>query len=117
MTPEDLLPLSPQVFHILVALADGDRHGYSIMQDVTARTGGKLRLSPGTLYGSVQRLLDQGLITELREKERPEASKDDQRRRYYRLTDFGRRVARAEAERLAQLLDHARAFGLAPRRG
>jgi len=117
VTPEDLLPLSPQVFHILVALADGDRHGYSIMQDVTARTGGKLRLSPGTLYGSVQRLLDQGLITELREKERPEASKDDQRRRYYRLTDFGRRVARAEAERLAQLLDHARAFGLAPRRG
>ncbi len=116
MTPENLLPLSPQVFHILVALADRDRHGYSIMQDVTARTGGKLRLSPGTLYGSIQRLLEQGLILELREKERPEGERDDPRRRYYRLSDFGRKVARAEAERLAELLDHARAYGLAPKR-
>jgi DNA-binding PadR family transcriptional regulator len=116
MNPETLLPLSPQVFHILVALADGDRHGYSIMQDVASRTNGKLRLSAGTLYGSVKRMLEQGLIVELRESERPETD-DDERRRYYRLTTFGRRVARAEAERLSQLLDHARAYGLAPKRG
>ncbi len=103
MSPEILLPLSPQVFHILVALADGDRHGYSIMQDVASRTNGKLRLSAGTLYGSVKRMLEQGLIVELRESERPETD-DDERRRYYRLTAFGRRVARAEAERLSQLL-------------
>src|ERR1700722_8562521 len=109
MNPENLLPLSPQVFHILVALADGDRHGYSVMQDVAARTNGKLRLSAGTLYGSVKRMLEQGLIVELRESERPDTS-DDERRRYYRLTAFGRRVARAEAERLTQLLDHARAY-------
>jgi|SRR5579871_2257026 len=115
MNPEDLLPLSPQVFHILVALADGDRHGYSIMQDVASRTNGKLRLSAGTLYGSVKRMLEQGLIVELRANERPEAD-DDERRRYYRLTPYGRRVARAEAERLSQLLDHARAYGLAPKR-
>jgi DNA-binding PadR family transcriptional regulator len=114
MNPEELLPLSPQVFHILVALADGDRHGYSIMQDVASRTDGKLRLSAGTLYGSVKRMLEQGLIVELRENERPET--DDDRRRYYRLTAFGRRVARAEAERLSQLLEHARAYGLAPKR-
>jgi DNA-binding PadR family transcriptional regulator len=116
MDPETLLPLSPQVFHILVALADGDRHGYSIMQDVASRTNGKLRLSAGTLYGSVKRMLEQGLIVELRASERPETD-DDERRRYYRLTPFGRRVARAEAERLSQLLDHARAYGLAPKRG
>jgi DNA-binding PadR family transcriptional regulator len=116
MNPETLLPLSPQVFHVLVALADGDRHGYSIMQDVASRTDGKLRLSAGTLYGSVKRMLEQGLIVELRESERP-ATDDDERRRYYRLTAFGRRVARAEAERLTRLLDHARAYGLAPKRG
>ena len=116
MNPETLLPLSPQVFHILVALADRDRHGYSIMQDVALRTSGKLRLSAGTLYGSVKRILEQGLIVELRESERPDTG-DDERRRYYRLTAFGRRVAKAEAERLSQLLDHARAYGLAPKRG
>lgn len=116
MDPETLLPLSPQVFHILVALADGDRHGYSIMQDVASRTNGKLRLSAGTLYGSVKRMLEQGLIVELRANERP-ATDDDERRRYYRLTPFGRSVARAEAARLSQLLDHARAYGLAPKRG
>jgi DNA-binding PadR family transcriptional regulator len=116
MHAESLLPLSPQVFHILVALADRDRHGYSIMQDVASRTGGKVRLSAGTLYGCVQRLLEQGLIMELSDRERPAPSKDDERRRYYRLTPFGRKVARAEADRLAQLLEHARAYGLAPRR-
>ena len=110
----DLLPLSPQVFHILVALAGGDQHGYAIMQDVAARSGGRLRLSPGTLYGSVKRMLEQGLIVELRAAERPRD--DDERRRYYRLTPFGRKVAKAEAARLADALEQARVYGLAPRR-
>jgi|SRR5579863_8301215 len=112
--PAALPPVSTQVFHILLALASGDQHGYAIMQDVLSRTGGKLRLSPGTLYGSMKRMLDQGLVIELRDNERPK--EDDQRRRYYRLTAFGRKVARAEAERMASLLEQARAYGLAPKR-
>jgi DNA-binding PadR family transcriptional regulator len=112
----DLLPLSPQFFNILVALAGGDQHGYAIMQDVAARSGGKLRLSPGTLYGSVKRMLEQGLIVELRPGQRPAGTEDDERRRYYRLTPFGRKVAKAEAARLADTLEQARAYGLAPRR-
>lgn len=106
-----LLPLPPATFHILVALADEDRHGYAIMQDVAARTGGELRLNPGTLYRSIQRLLEQGMITEV--ASRP-AKHDDERRRYYRLTPFGREVARAETRRLAQMLRLARASGFAP---
>ena len=98
-------------FHILVALADGDRHGYAIMQDVAVLTGGALKLSPGTLYRSIQRLLEEGLITEL--AARP-AKGDDERRRYYRLTPLGRAAAREEARRLAQMLKLARATGLAP---
>jgi len=113
--PADLLPLSPQVFHILAALAGGDQHGYGIMQEVASRTADKLRLSPGTLYGSIKRMLEQGLIGELSDRDRPVAG-DDERRRYYRLTPFGRKVARAEAARLAELLDRARAYGLAPKR-
>jgi len=113
-TPEDLIPLSPQVFHILIALAAGEQHGYAIMQDVAARTGGKLRLSPGTLYGSIKRMLEQGLIEELRTRERP--ADDDERRRYYRLTPFGRKVATLEAARLAETLEQARSYGLAPKR-
>ena len=113
--PEDLLPLSPQVFHILAALAGGDQHGYGIMQEVASRTAGKLRLSPGTLYGSIKRMLEHGLIAELSSRERPEAD-DDERRRYYRLTPFGRKVAKAEAARLAELLEQARGYGLAPKR-
>ena len=112
----DLLPLSPQVFHILVALAGGDQHGYAIMQDVAARSGGKLRLSPGTLYGSVKRMLEQGLIVELRANQRPTEQDDNERRRYYRLTPFGRKVAKAEAARLAEALEQARVYGLAPKR-
>ncbi len=112
----DLLPLSPQVFHILVALAGGDQHGYAIMQDVAARSGGKLRLSPGTLYGSEKRMLEQGLIVELRANQRPTEQDDDERRRYYRLTPFGRKVAKAEAARLAEALEQARVYGLAPKR-
>jgi DNA-binding PadR family transcriptional regulator len=108
------LPLPPAVFQILVALADQDRHGYAIMQDVAARTDGRMKLSPGTLYGSIKRMLDDGLIVEL--DERPDPDHDDERRRYYRLTRFGREVARAEADRLTTLLRQARAVGLTTRR-
>src|SRR5262245_22633654 len=112
--PESLLPLQPAVFHILVALADRDRHGYSIMQDVTARTGGKVQLSPGTLYSSIRRMLEQALIEELSES--PDPSSSDERRRYYRLTRYGRRVAAAEVERLTSMLSQARETGLVPKR-
>jgi len=114
-SPEDFLPLQPSVFHILVALADQDRHGYSIMQDVAARTDNQLRLSPGTLYGSIKRMLAQGLIEELRDA--PNPNDDDERRRYYRLTRFGRRVVAADMARLESVLRQARAAGLAPGRG
>jgi DNA-binding PadR family transcriptional regulator len=110
--PDSLLPLSLAVFHILIALADRDRHGYSIMQDVAARTSGKVQLSAGTLYSSVRRMLEQGLIEELAES--PDPSSTDERRRYYRLTRFGRRAAAAEVERLNALLKQARATGLVP---
>lgn len=113
--PADLLPLSAQVFQILLALAAGDQHGYAIMQEVAARSGGKLRLSPGTLYGCIKRMLEQGVIVELSDRERPTASHDDERRRYYRLTPFGRKVAKAEAARLAESLEQARTYGLAPK--
>ena len=107
-----LLPLPPVTFHILVALADEDRHGYAIMQDVTQRTGGALKLGAGTLYRSVQRMLEQGLIAEVNTRPAPEL--DDERRRYYRITAFGRAVAKAESRRLAQMLKLARASGFAP---
>src|SRR6187551_3517217 len=104
-SPESLLPLPMAVFHILIALADRDRHGYSIMQDVSARTGGKVQLSPGTLYSSIRRMLEQSLIEEMDES--PDPSSTDERRRYYRLTRFGKRVAAAEVERLTALLQQA----------
>jgi DNA-binding PadR family transcriptional regulator len=110
--PDALLPLPAATFHILVALAEEDRHGYAIMQDVSARTGGGLRLGAGTLYRSVQRMLEQGLIAEV--SSRPPREADDERRRYYRITPFGRAVAKAEARRLAQMLKLARASGFAP---
>lgn len=110
--PESLLPLPPAVFHILIALADRDRHGYSIMQDVAARTNGKVKLSAGTLYSSVRRMLEQGLIEELAES--PDPASTDERRRYYRLTRFGKRAAAAEVDRLNALLKQARATGLVP---
>ena len=109
-----LLPLPPSTFHILLALADQDRHGYAIIQEVDARTGGELKLSAGTLYRSIQRMLEQGLIVEPRE--RPARKDDDERRRYYRITAFGRSVAQAEAARLTTLLRQAKAVGLAPGR-
>ena len=111
---ESLLPLPPATFHILVALADEDRHGYAVIKDVAARTGGRLRLSPGTLYRSIDRMVQQGLIREI--NSRPAREMDDQRRRYYRITPFGREVALAESRRLTQMLDLARARGLAPRK-
>jgi len=110
--PDSLLPLPAAVFHILIALADRDRHGYSIMQDVAARTGGKVELSAGVLYSSIRRMLEQGLIEELAES--PDPSSTDERRRYYRLTRFGKRTAAAEVERLNALLQQARATGLVP---
>ena len=103
--PEDLLPLPAALFQILVALADRERHGYGIMQDIAARTDGKMRLSPGTLYGSIKRMLEQGLIQE--SEERPDPELDDERRRYYHITEFGRRVAGAETERLSKLVSQA----------
>src|SRR5262249_31950130 len=106
-------PLPSAHFHILVTLADRERHGYAIMRDVAALTGGALRLSPGTLYGSIKRMLEEGLIEEL--DERPDPENDDDRRRYYRITAHGRRAAREEAARLAKLLRLARATGLAPK--
>jgi DNA-binding PadR family transcriptional regulator len=112
--PQHPLPLPSAVFQILVALADEDRHGYAIMQNVAARTNGQMKLSPGTLYGSIKRMLDEGWIVEL--DERPDPDHDDERRRYYRLTPFGREVAQAEADRLTTLLRQARAAGLTPRR-
>lgn len=107
-----LLPLPLATFHILISLADGERHGYAIIQDVAARTDGELKLSAGTLYRSIQRMREQRLIVE--SKRRPAASEDDERRRYYRLTPFGARVARAESTRLARLVKLARASGFAP---
>jgi len=107
-----LLPLPPAFFHILIALGDEERHGYAIMQDVAERTEGSVRMSPGTLYGSIRRMLDEGLIEERFRR----ASEGDERRRYYRVTKFGRAVAAAEADRLATLLRQARVTGLVPRR-
>ena len=106
-----LLPLPPATFHILLALVDQDRHGYAILQDIEARTGGELRLSAGTLYRSIARMVEQGLIAEVRS--RP-ARDDDERRRYYRVTPLGRSAARAEMGRLAELIRLARARGLTP---
>jgi len=110
---DSLLPLPTAVFHILIALADRDRHGYSIMQDVAARTNGKVHLSAGTLYSSVRRMLEQGLIEELSES--PDPSSTDERRRYYRLTRFGKKVAAAEVDRLSALVRQARDTGLVPK--
>jgi DNA-binding PadR family transcriptional regulator len=104
------LPLTPAVFHILLALADQDRHGYAIILDIAERTDGAMRLGTGTLYTAISRLLEQGLIEE--SDERPSADEDDERRRYYRLTPFGRDVANAEARRLAALVKMARSRGI-----
>ena len=114
---ERLLPLPAAVLQILIALGEGEKHGYAVMQDVSERTDGRVRMSPGTLYGSIRKMLDDGLIEEVFQRGTRAATKDDERRRYYRVTRFGRTVAAAEAARLTALLHHARLSGLVPRKG
>jgi DNA-binding PadR family transcriptional regulator len=111
---EDHLPLTPAVFHILLALADRERHGYAIMQEVEETTRGRVAMGPGTLYGTLKRLLRSGWIEE--SDERPDPAIDDRRRRYYRLTDLGRRVVAAEAARLEEAVADARSKDLLPGR-
>jgi DNA-binding PadR family transcriptional regulator len=110
--PDSFLPLSPPVFHILLALVDEERHGYGIMQEVMFRTDGQVHLVPGTLYGAIKRLLKQKLIEET--DERPDPALNDERRRYYRMTEFGQRVLGAEATRLARRVEQAQAKQLLP---
>jgi len=103
--PATLLPLTSVMFHVLLSLSDADRHGYGILKEIEARTGGEVTLSTGTLYGVIKRALSDGLIAESRR--RPPAVEDDERRRYYRLTELGRQVVNAEAKRLQQLVASA----------
>ena len=110
-SPEELLPLTPAIFHILLALADEERHGYSIMQHVAETTDGQVKMGPGTLYGTIKRLLALKLIEE--SEERPDPKLDDERRRYYRLTPWGRRVLNAEVSRYSKIVKAARAVGVA----
>jgi DNA-binding PadR family transcriptional regulator len=105
-------PLPPATFHILMSLAEEERHGYAIIKDVESSTDGELRLSPGTLYRSIQRMLEDGLIVE--SNRRPARALDDERRRYYRITPHGIATARAELRRLAQLVRLGRERGLKP---
>ena len=111
--PELLLPLTPAVFHILLSLLGGDHHGYGIMQEVAEHTDGQIKLGPGTLYGTIKRLLSDRLIVEA--DERPDPELDDERRRYYRLTDFGQQVLRAEARRISKMVSVAQRKRLVPR--
>jgi DNA-binding PadR family transcriptional regulator len=104
--PRALLPLTPAMFHVLLSLADGDKHGYAILKEVESRTAGDVALSTGTLYGLIKRLVADGLI--VAPIRRPAGAGDDERRRYYRLTPFGRQVATAEAERHATIVATAR---------
>ncbi|MCI0534068.1 MAG: PadR family transcriptional regulator [Verrucomicrobiales bacterium] len=106
LDPEQLLPLTPAVFHILLALGDGERHGYAIMREVSRNTDGHVRMGPGTLYGTIKRMLAERLIEET--DARPDPALDDERRRYYRLTAFGARVASAEVRRMTSLVKMAR---------
>ena len=111
--PDTLLPLTPGMFQVLIALADGDKHGYAIIKEVARRTAGEVSLSAGTLYTIVRRFVQEGVIVET--DARPDPALDDERRRYYRLTDFGRDVAKAEARRMETALGMARAKHLIPR--
>jgi DNA-binding PadR family transcriptional regulator len=113
--PDDLLPLTPATLHVLLALADGEKHGYAIIKEVGRRTGGEVSLGAGTLYALMKRLLADGLIVET--VERPDPSLDDERRRYYRLAPFGRDVAVAEVRRLEGIVAHARNLRLVPGAG
>ena len=113
--PRAQLPLTPVVLHILLALSEGDLHGYAIAKEIEDTTDGGIPIGPGTLYGSIQRMLDAELIEEAPRRARPDA--DDARRRYYRTTAFGRRVLKAEVERLAHVVDLARAKRVLPGQG
>ncbi len=104
--PVEMPPLTPAVFHVLLALADGERHGYAIMQEVAESTSGRIKMGPGTLYGTIKRLLEARMIEE--SDERPDPDLDDERRRYYRLTGLGERAVRAEALRYAEMAAVAR---------
>ena len=107
----DLTPLSPAVFHILLSLGEGERHGYALRREIAQRTGGKVKLGPGVLYGSIHKMLEWELIEE--SDERPDPHLDDERRRYYRITPYGRKVAQAEAARMRELVQLAAAkFGV-----
>src|SRR5215510_9565634 len=114
LDPEKLLPLTSSVFHILLALSDGDLHGYGIMQEVAEHTSGQIRLGPGTLYGAIKRLLNDGLIVEA--DQRPDPEMDDERRRYYRLIDFGQQVLKAEVLRISRMVSVAQQKRLLPKR-
>ena len=103
--PSDLTPLSPAIFHILLSLGVGERHGYALRREISQRTDGKLKLGPGVLYGSINKMLELGLIVE--SDDRPDPHLDDERRRYYRITPFGRKVAQAEAVRMRELAELA----------
>jgi DNA-binding PadR family transcriptional regulator len=111
--PKELLPLTPSMFEVLIALADGEKHGYAIIKEVSRRTGGHVVLSAGTLYTIIRRFAEGGVIQET--EERPDPALDDERRRYYQLTEFGRAVARAEAGRMETALRMARSKQLIPR--
>ncbi|MEK6336022.1 MAG: PadR family transcriptional regulator [Acidobacteriota bacterium] len=113
LDPDSLLPLRPSVFHILLALSDGDLHGYGIMQEVAQHSDGQIKLGPGTLYGAIKRLLGEGLIVEA--DERPDPELDDERRRYYRLSDFGQQVLKAEARRISRMVSVAQTKRLIPK--
>jgi DNA-binding PadR family transcriptional regulator len=112
--PESFLPLPAATLHILMSIAEEERHGYAIIQDVAARTGGEIQLGAGPLYRTIHRMLEDGLVVEV--ESRPATGRDDERRRYYRITPFGTAVARAEGRRLTQLVRLAREKGFAPGR-
>lgn len=107
---QSFLPLTPAVFHILMSLAEGERHGYAIMEEVKRTTDGRVKMGPGTLYGTIKRLLEAKWVEE--SDRRPDPENDDERRRYYRVTDLGSKVMRAEIQRYAKVLETARAKGL-----
>jgi DNA-binding PadR family transcriptional regulator len=107
LTVQDLLPLQPVTFHMLLLLSEGERHGYALKREMAKRTSGKLNPGPGVLYGTINKMIEQGLIVE--SEERPASHLDDERRRYYRITPFGRRVAQAEALRMRELVEMAEA--------
>ena len=113
-TPDSLLPLKPVVFQVLLSLVDGERHGYALVQDIAERTSAKIDLEPGNLYRILNAMLDEGVIEEAERRAAPD--RDDERRRYYRITPFGRKVAMAEAARLEDIVAEARARKLIPAR-